>query len=435
MDYYRSYSADRYKNTENNSLVILMPFSHDYICKDDTGEADIRNHSQLVGDIIEHTIKIKRYDVLSYYHDHNNSPSVRSLHSAKLLFLIKGRFYYYHLYDNQLLLVSETVIDEGVFDKDKLYIFGVSDVLNLARFYSEFSLYASLLDAGHLLYNVKNVLVNKNIDFLQHHEINSNYVYDHINIDPRYSYISFCLEIPSQYEEDQSSAMKSYVTGYDKRLSITHNELSTTTYLKELLSHYNGTNKMDSHHYKKTDNMPFFQLSSKLLRNSAHTTIGNHNTGERFDSFKPEEVLHYLKKSKDLFTSNGIEYCFLLKNDRGDYIYWSDFTTSHVEIDYRRVMHNDHKFFDMNSYTIVFICFSNRERLGKNGLKNQLITSSEMMQLVALYSSSVGYAFRPMKNHNDYYLKELLKLDEQFDINFIGVVCNTPIQQLSYFIR
>lgn len=434
MKYYCDYSAERYKNTNDSSQIILTPFNKEYIFQDSGDKGQIERYSQLIDEVIEHTLKIKRFDVLSYYHDHNNSPSVRSLHSAKLMFLINGYFYYYHLYDNQLLLVSETVMDDGLFKKDRLYIFGVSDLLNLARFYSEFSFYASILDAGHLLYNVKNVLVNKNIDFHQYKEINSRDVFDHIKVDSRYSYISFCLEICPEYQENQMSTQKSYSTGYDKRLSVPHNEFVTTKYLREILAQYNDSTSMVSG-YIKSDHIPFFSLSSKLVRNSAHTTIGNHNDGQTFDAFKQEEVLHYLKKSKDLFSSDSMEYCILYKNDKGEFIYWSDLTASKVSIDYQRIMYNDHKFFDMSSYSIVFVCFSNREKIVQGNLKNHLITSSEMMQLVALYSSSVGYAFRPMKNHNDSYLKEVLNLDERYEINFMGVVCNSPIQQLSYFLR
>lgn len=435
MDYYRSYSADRYVNTNDNSFIILTPFSKEYIYKDHRDEGYIEMYSQLIDDVIEHTLKIKRYDILSYYHDHNNSPSVRSLHTAKLLFLIKGKFYYYNIYDDQLLLVSDVELDEKVFKKDRLYIFGVSDVLNLARFYSEFSFYATILDAGHLLYNVKNVLVNKNIDFFQFKEINSKYVYEHIKVDSRYSYISFGIEISPHYKEIQMFGSKHYVTGKDKRLSIAHNELGTSMYLQKLLSKYNNSTNTSVGDLVKTTNITFFQLSSKLIRNSAHTTIGNHNYGEKFESFKPEDALTYLKRSKDLFSSDGMEYCFLLKNDEGEYIYWSNFTTTNIAIDFRRVMYEDHNFFDFNSYKIVFICFSNTEKAEENGLKKHLMTSSEMMQLVALYSASVGYAFRPMKNHNDLFLKNLLNLDEKYEINFMGVVCNSPIQQLSYYLR
>ncbi|WP_339216614.1 hypothetical protein [Ornithinibacillus sp. FSL M8-0202] len=434
LDYYQSYSADRYTNSDNNNFTILIPFQKEFVNRDYLYNGYIERYPQLIDDVIEHTLKIKRYDILSYYHDHNNSPSVRSLHTAKLLFLINGKFYYYNIYEEQLLLVSHSNIDEKYFKRDKLYIFGVSDVLNLARFYSEFALYASLLDAGHLLYNVKNVLLNKNIDFLQYKEINSKYIYKHINIDQRYSYISFGLEISLQNKVNLWTGCKSYSTGRDMRISISHNELRKSKYLDDLLNHYNSSVYQGKFSIK-TDNIPFFPLSSKLIRNSAHTTIGNHNYGEKFESFIPEDVLHYLMKSKKLFSSNGMEYCFLLKDDNGECIYWADSTTSNVKIDFRKVMHDDHKFFDFKSYRIVFVCFSHRECVLENGLKNHLITSSELMQLVSLYAASIGYAFRPMKNHNDHYLKKILNLNSNYEINFIGVVCNSPIQQLSYFLR
>ncbi|WP_042142093.1 hypothetical protein [Paucisalibacillus sp. EB02] len=433
-EYYQSYSADRYINTDDSSFHILTPFNKEYINRDNQHHGHIEQYIQLINDVIEHTLKIKRYDILSYYHDHNNSPSVRSLHTAKLLFLIDGLFYYYNIYDDQLLLVSHSEIDSSIYKRDRLYIFGLSDVLNLTRFYSEFSLYASFLDAGHLLYNVKNVLVNKNIDFLQFKKFNSKYLFENINIDSRYCYASFAIEISPEYKENQKMDKKAYVTARDKRLSVAHNELRPTKYLEEILAHYNSSIDMEES-YVNTNHIPSFQLTSKLIRNSAHTTIGNHNYGEKFGQFNPVDVLTILKKSKSLFSSNGMEYCFLIKTDKGEYVYWSDITCTNLAIDFRKIMYDDHKFFDFKTYNIVFLCFSDRNKVVENGLKNHLIPASEMMQLVALYSSSVGYAFRPMKNHHDHYLKNILTLGEQYEINFMGVVCNSPIQQLSYYLK
>lgn len=56
------------------------------------------------------------------------------------------------------------------------------------------------------------------------------------------------------------------------------------------------------------------------------------------------------------------------------------------------------------------------------------------MQLTASYAGMVDYAFRPMKNHHDHYLKNVLSLEDDAEINFIGVVCNSPTHQLSEYL-
>lgn len=428
--YYHNFSSDRYTSVEYTRSKFLIPFEKEYIHKGRNCDESNIIYPQMINDIIENTLKIKRFDLLCYYQDHNNSPSVRSLHTARLLFIIQGKFYYYSIYDDRLISISKDHSSSELFDDEKIYIFGLSDVLNLARYYGEFSLYISILDAGHLLYNVKNTLVGKNMDFYLYKRIPSKYIYEHVNIDSRTTYISFAIEISCKNLRMTEGIY--FKQGCDRRLSLAYNELKSTRFLNDILHHYNDETETEKKHIRPRD-IPFLRIPSTLTRTSAHTTVGNNNYGEMFERFDPKVVLDYIKRSNQLLCNPYIDYCFLVKKDNEEFIYWSDFSITPKKIDYRSVMYNEYKFFDLDSYRFIFICYTKTKYLKENGLVNHLISSAEIMQLTALYADLTGYSFRPMKNHDDLYLKKILSLDEEMEINFMGVVCNSPIQQLSYY--
>ncbi|MFK3937450.1 hypothetical protein ACI2JA_08030 [Alkalihalobacillus sp. NPDC078783] len=426
VKYYREYSGDRYTSTVNHYLTILLPFSKQYIKK---SKCDIELNEKFpdfISAIINNCLRIRRFDVLSYYNDHNNSPSARSLHSGTLIFIMNSQAYYYSLYDDELLLISKRELDADRYSRDKVYIVGISDVLNLARIYSEFSLYISMLDAGHLLYNVKNVVGSRKMNFYQAKSIDGNYLKENLNFDSRYTYPSFQLEIDLEI-----SSIPDVQRGIDLRRVVAHDELRCTRHLRGILDKYNECSSIDRAHYS-VENVSFFKPIHTLIRNSAHTTIGNNNFGESFSRFHIEYILQFLDQSKKIISGNGLEYCFLLKEEDTVTVYWADGTGEAKDIQFDQVMKHDHRFFQMDSYSIVFVCFSKEKSMLNNGLRSHLLSCGEMMQQVSLYASTVGYAFRPMKNHNDEYLLERLQLGSDYEINYMGVVCNSPVQQLSY---
>jgi len=64
------------------------------------------------------------------------------------------------------------------------------------------------------------------------------------------------------------------------------------------------------------------------------------------------------------------------------------------------------------------------------GLLPILLSAGELMQGFCLYAAETGNAFRPMKNHHDSYLKRILELSDESEINYIGVLCSSPVQQI-----
>lgn len=431
IEYYKKYSSDRYKNTETNYLTILTPFQKEYVKKANHHAAALLRSNPLIDSIINNTVRIRRYDILSRYQDHNNSPSVRSMHSCNIVFIYNGNAYLYSIYEDELLWIGGDIACRQQ-ARNKVFIVGLNDVLNLSRFYSEFCLYISNLDAGHVLYNIKHVLGHLSVDYYQYSHINGKPIMDKLSLDRSSYYISFMLELDAPVVLDDEQMPADAGISFDVRLQKKFDELAPTTYVKPLLKEY-ANESISEKKYMDHKEIEFLPLSEKVRRNSAHTMVGNFNLDESFIHFQIEDAMKLLKQSEKILSSPFVEYCFLAReNENVLRLYSITGETSIIEGDFSTLMFDDHRFFDLKTYKVVFICYSKTASIYETGLRNLLITCGEIMQITALYASSAGYSFRPMKNHNDHYIKRILSLHDEYEVNYIGVLCNSPVTQISF---
>ncbi|QKY71291.1 hypothetical protein [Lentibacillus sp. CBA3610] len=429
--YYKHYSEERYISNNENHIVTVTSFSKEYIVAKNRKEYDQSwKENVFLNSIINHSLRIRRFDLLSNYNDHNNSPSARSFHSTRLVFIINGYAYYYAMYTDQFLLISSKKMSTEVFDEKKTYLIGVSDILNLSRLYNEFSLYISMLDSGHLLYNIKNELGNYRLNYYQYTKFNSQEFYSHVNLDKRYSYVSFALEI----EMDLSEVINvdNSLLGYDKRLDISLDELCAAPHLRPLIDCYN--NEKEIQKVEKFSegfySIPFINVEK---RNSAHTIVGNYNKGDLFEKVKPDKILSLIKTNKKFFNNKDIQLMILKKESEGTIAWFENGNHYKVDINYSYLMYDNRNIFDMNSYNTVVIGYSTKDMISNFGLRNHITSFGEVMQFIGIYINRFQYSFRPMKNHNDSYIKDKLNLQTECTINYMGVVCNAPTQQVSYY--
>lgn len=435
--YYSNYSANRYSHTESNYLTILTPFQKQYFRKSRTQ----RQHSGQevipwpISEAVRHALKILRLDILSKYQDHNLSPSVRSLHSCNILIIMSEHAYVYSLYEDEFLWLTDQM-DFNRGNTRGVLVAGLSDLLNLSRYYSEFSLYISNLDAGHVLFNMKHALCSHGINYRQYAEYNSGLILNNLPLDTSTSFVSFLLEL--QLPETLSTeAMPGppdmAVAGGDIRGNKGFNELASTQFLEPLLLYYsNTTDWIMMEENGASAQLP--PLDCNPGRNSAHTMVGNFNLDEDFDRFHSHSFFENIHRSLPLVSSNQFEYVLLIRE--GGYntvLYRSNGERDVIQANYARIMYDDSRFFDLKTYHVVIVCYSETARLDNIGLRTHLIACGEFMQSVSLYAARLGYAFRPMKNHNDNYLKQILSLDEEaYEINYMGVLCNSPVEQISF---
>ncbi|EMA6344736.1 hypothetical protein ACO11K_000006 [Bacillus cytotoxicus] len=420
FQYYKRYSKDRYNMTH---LTHLTPFiKKQYF----SGGARVNLEKEtelntILKQIIKNTLKINRFDILSRYQEHNHSPSTRNMHSCQLLFWVNSKVLFYDLYEDELFLVNDHIIGNN-FSMDKIYIIGFSDLLNISRYYSEFALYLSILDAGHVLFNVKNTLNLLENKYGCYKSFNVTEVLKQLDIPLDSSYASFLVEM-----DRPNGELEIEVDSKQKRIATlkTFNELKPTAYVSQLLEHFKlkEIGSFIPMHYE-------IGFSYNKVRNSAHTMVGNFNISEQFDKLNTREAVLSIGRVKNCITNPEINFCIVEKEK----ITFDNGSNQNINVDFSKILYNDHEFFDLQTYSKVVVCYSNEKLIKKDGLIPTIISAGELMQAFCLHSAEKGYAFRPMKNHNDEYLKEILELDNTWEINYIGVLCNSPVTQIREYL-
>lgn len=417
--YYAEFSDKRYQNTSNNYLAILLPFKKNYINSTIRSTPLSHINSLLICDIIQETMKLNRIDILSYYQDHNYTPSVRSFHSTYFIIIIRNIGYYYNIYDNTLSTVSKRFSQDFNLDINKIYILAISDILNLSRYYGDFSIYPSLLEAGHLLENILNVL-NK-------HQINSHLtpacpnLMNYLSIDSRYNYIQYMMTLDVR-ENIKNSLDETYQPIYDERLAFDYNEFQDSKYLKELINYFNE-NPIISH--KK-----FILEDYKRYiwhRNSGHNTIGNFNIRNDFSAFIPKTAIENVKSQNNLSSNINI---YILEIQKNKLIIYNDNKEKFIKhVDTKDILSNNQQFLDLSTFKYIVILTSPKNI---NNIRESLLCCGQIMQRFSLYIAQLNYSFRPMKNHNDSQIKDILNLSDMHNINYIGVLCESEPLQIHF---
>lgn len=420
-DYYKRYSALRYD---------LVHFTHatpyvkkQYSLKGEFLKIEDSSLYKLVSGIAEASLKINRYEILSRYQDHNNSPSTRNMHSCQLIFIIDSKIFFYDMYEDKFILLSSE--SQSTFLKSKIYIIGFSDILNISRYYGEFSLYLSMLDAGHVLGNIKNFLSFNKLSWQQHLSFNYSVVFNKIlNIDDCV-YGSFVIELERPNGELNLGHFERGIER--KRIAETKffNEIKCSKHITEIISSINnGATDFQCKQYYPID----CNFHSSVNRNSAHNMVGNFNLNSDviLNKFEVATCLSRLNNFRNLISMNKINYCILEHHQ----ITFQNGVVWDKEVEFSKVLYNDHQFFDLNTFNKVVVFYTEDKNIVRKGLLPILLSAGELMQGFCLYAAETGNAFRPMKNHHDSYLKKLLELNDDSEVNYIGVLCSSPIQQI-----
>lgn len=420
FDYYKRYSVDRYNLTQLTHGTSFIKKQYGF-----SGHEIEPNDSEvfsLIQGLMDYSLKIVRFDVLSRYQDHNFSPSTRNMHSAQVVFIIDKQYVFYDLYENKFISANQCSI-EGI-SENKIYILGFSDLINISRYYGEFSFYLSNLDAGHVLGNLKNYLNQKGRKWIQGNSISPIQFFNEIDFFNQEMFGTFLISI----ERPNGDLLEGKRIEH-KRITEgkVFSEISATDYLKHILIDIN--NQAFS---SQKDRPQFNQLSFPYFkkRNSAHNMVGNFNLYD--DTISDMDLVDLIKSlntfRKNLSTTNH-KYCFLRK----DKIFHCNGDIESKSIDFKRVLYNDHEFFDLNTFDLMCIVYSNDCDVQVDGIIPSLLACGELMQAVALAFSKYDKSFRPMKNHNDLYLKSILNLNSNVEINYIGVECSNPVEQITRY--
>ncbi len=421
--YLQNYTENRYRSVSSSKVFILNPFEKSQHIFMNKIKDELFFKNSIITEIIKFSLEVNRVDFMSRYQEHNNSPSARNLHSAQVLFIYKKRIYYYDIFSREIYWVGD---DESFAYSEKLYLVGFHQLKNLSRYYGEFSMYLTLLDGGHLLFNIKNILRLNEISHRQSVGGLNELSLDNICCDKNI-FTSFILEIDLEQELDYEKE-NTLLTRKDDFDS--YNYLSGTSILEQLISVYRNPPKNNWQDVEQEE-LKVFCSTSLQNRSSCHNMIGNYNRKNLRLEIPLSDVMQDLKRINQTLLSSNVEVAFLRKLNQDfieivkvDEVYQ---TKGNLSL----ILNNDHDYFDIESYGGVFVCFGKRSKTLEDGIQSYLLSVSEIMQYLSLYISEAKRGFRPMKNYDDKYLKQVLRLNKQDDINYIGSICDNNVNQLN----
>lgn len=407
--YYKRYSEKRY---DIDFFSSLTPLKNDllkykgYIVKNNS------EISQKLFDLGNMTLKLNKLEIFSKYHMHNLTPSVRNYHSTFYIMVVNKKIYIYDFFEDEIIFLDYF---HGKVDCDSTYIIGMSDIFNLIKYYGEFSLYLSLLESGHLLANIKNFCDYQRLDYEQVYLPKMKDQLKEMNIITETLYSPFTIKIKnltgSLSISNEYIEKNHYINEY-------FDELKSTYYLKNILQ---SLNRGDIYKVNKSYKSRKHFFYDFRYRNSANNLVGNYNLNLHIKNKDIEMIMEKIRHYLYNLTSDDMNFCIFHKNC----IYHDDGRIENNNINYGKVMYNDHTYFDLSSYNNVIIIYTKDCNLEGGNVFDHLLSIGELMQGIALISSDCNYSMRPMKNHNDSYIKKILDFKDKNDveINYIGVIC------------
>ncbi|WP_057491439.1 hypothetical protein [Streptococcus orisasini] len=419
--YIELFLDERYMNTSGKQNVILTPFNKNYF-KCNISEEKYYTENLVLKEMIENTLEIYRIDFLSYYQDHNYSPSVRSLHSSGFLILHDELVYYFDIYESNFRIIAH--LNLGIEYKNKSFIIGFSDIYNVHRFYKSFSVMATLLENGHLLFNLQTVLNSNRIDY--------SFCYSKKLVDmlsevmPATFYFSYIISF-SNFDFSPLEKYKEFA--YD----IRNNQFQLLSMERDTQRVLNALNKIPTKSIKISENDNILLNNFKNL-GSGHNVIGNWNLDENFDSISIKEVRNKLNLMiKETQSKHLINFYLLEEESSNRYkVYSNNGECQILELDDVNKYFNDSsKNIDFN--TMKYFVFFTSTVKNNHNYKELLLNIGQYMQYIYAYSSSKGYKFRPFKSHNDEMILKDITFNKDELVLYSGVFLSDEIIQLSTF--
>lgn len=400
-DYIHAYHELRYQHPN----TIMLTKADDYfrrVSKYRVERTMQPGISGLLFHLIDQTIRINRMDFSSQYLLHNNVASARNKHSSEFFLVYDQGLLKYDLYLDQLFFLGK--VNQAVFKPGELYLIGLTDLKNLTRHYSEFSLYLGLLDAGHVLGNLKTVLASQGLSMKQ---------IFHMDLSSLEPYVDeFCL-MPFVLWVDVAGmandlSLTEQISELPERPRLSFRE---SAHYHHLAGAIKEINRCAGTQTTKVIEWPVIKQLDALLRarQSAHTLVGNFNfTDHEFERVDPEVINHLISQCQPGLSAGGLEVRLIDLKQIAQA---------------NRLIHDSEDFFNAASYRYAIAAYVRQEMLQDGLFSHVALAAGELFQLIGIHFSQLGYAFRPLKNHSDCEIKQVLDLPpDQTRIIYFGLV-------------
>ncbi len=400
MELFDRISRYRYQYPNKYSSVKFI----DYMITDlnQSVAFEIPKELEKICNIIRGVFGYSRYEPTNPYTFHKRVPAARNVHTNEAYLICDGNICRYNCKRD----VFEC-IDFCEEEKGNIRLVVAAELWRIMKFYGEFGLVLPLLDAGHILAQLKMDLEAVGLteaDIL--YGARNAEEYRRLGLSPKSNLITLEIDLKRivAYKAENEIANTYFRTmNYDT-------EVSSYEVSEQLLEHEKGfhTRKMLCDHEVLE---PFAETQK---RESAHNHIGICSIEE---TVAEETVAGYIKQLA-AYMNHYIE-------DVNRYRVYMLYTTTagqhmiqinqgkvgnavEVEVDKRQLLHDTARMIDMESMPIiVYISYLYDEELSeKENIYNAHIGAAEISHYFLLNGPKDGFFGRPMRNLEDAYLEE-----------------------------
>lgn len=421
MKIFNRISKDRYNYPNHYSSVRFI----DFMLTDlkNSVEFVVPREVEKVADAIRSVFGYTRYEPTNPYVFHKSVPSARNVHANEAYLVCDGNICRYNCKTNYFECIRYDERERGSFR-----IVVAAELWRIMKFYGEFGMVLPLLDAGHILAQLKLALEQGGItqadvlygakDAEEYQRLNLSPISNLITLEVDFSaYAS--LSVVEKIEDEYERSMN-----YDR-------EVSSYEIANELLPFEAGF-KVKSLVCSGEKVKPFLHPHK---RESAHNSIGICSLEETVsDELAMACVLQTQGCMKRYMEDLDMYNVYVLyQTTQGQMLtaicQGEIQKAKKVEVKMRNLLHDTQRMIDMESMPIaVYVSYIYQNDLSeKENIYNAHIGSAEIIHYFSLCGPKNGLFERPMRNFNDDYVEKVFvgAEHERFMYSLIMGMANT----------
>ncbi len=421
MELFDRITRDRYKYPNRYSSVKFVDFMLTEF--NDNVEFSLPKEAEPLGAVVRGIFGYSRYEPANPYVFHKAVPAARNVHTNEAYLVCCGNICRYNCKTNSFECVCYDEREAGSF---RLVV--VAELWRIMKYYGEFGMVLALLDAGHILSQLKMDLERAGITrgSIKYGAKDAG-EYERLGLSPQSQLIAMEIDFSAYMQLSTVST----IAGRYRRIMNFDKEVSSYEISKQFLLYEEGFAEMP---LMFDNTSPEFFVNSQS-RESAHNFVGICSLVEQVSQTWVLSCARRLCKSMQHYMNSAPEYkVYILyrteESERLITIKQGIVSQPHEWIvDRKRLLHDSHHMIDMESMPVVVYvsyCYD-RSRSEKENIYRAHIGASEIIHYISLSGAEHGFFARPMRNFEDAYLENVLNasVGERFMYSLIMGKSNT----------
>ncbi len=421
MELFDRITRERYNYPNQYSSVKFVDFMLTGFS--DSVEFSLPKEAEPLGTVVRGIFGYTRYEPTNPYVFHKVVPAARNVHTNEAYLVCYGNICRYNCKINSFERVCYDEREVGSF---RLVV--VAELWRIMKFYGEFGMVLPLLDAGHILSQLKMDLERIGITrgSIRYGAKDAG-EYERLGLSPQSQLITMEIDFSAYIRLSPVPTIESCF----RRTMNFDEEVSSYEISKQFLPYEAGFAEMPLM-FDDAYPVPFVNSQS---RESAHNFIGICSLVEKVSQAWVLDCVHRLCKSIQHYMNYAPEYkvYILYRTTEGERLLTIERGVASQPrewiIDRNRLLHDTQHMIDIESMPVVVYVsyYYDQSRSEKENIYRAHIGASEIIHYLSLSGAENGFFTRPMRNFEDAYLEGALEasIGERFMYSLIMGKSNT----------